>query len=145
MNKSIPFCIKTLKDGGIFWISYPKKSSNIKTDLTRDIGRDILQELNWRPVSQISIDDTWSSLRLKPVEKVKLKKDDSNEYIDNEKRIVRLPDDFKKILNQNKKAAETFDSLSFTHKKEYVKWIIESKKKETRIKRIKSAVEKLEK
>ncbi len=39
---------------------------------------------------------------------------------------------------------EVFDNLFFTHKKEYVTWVIESKKEETKIKRIKSAAEKLE-
>jgi Bacteriocin-protection, YdeI or OmpD-Associated len=144
LNQYLPDSYKKLKDNGILWISYPKKNSNIETDLSRDEGWDILKELNLRPVSLISINEIWSSLRLKPVEKVKAKKEFSNVYIDKEKRIVHLPDDFKKELNQNKIAMKVFDNLSFTHKKEYVIWIVESKKDETRMKRIKSAVEKLE-
>jgi len=35
-----------------------KKSSSIKTDITRDIGWDALMAAGIRPVTQIAIDDT---------------------------------------------------------------------------------------
>ncbi|UII34246.1 YdeI/OmpD-associated family protein [Fulvivirga ulvae] len=54
-----------------FWVAYPKKSSSIKTDISRDKGWDVFTTIGYRPVSQISINDTWSALRFKPAEKVK--------------------------------------------------------------------------
>jgi uncharacterized protein YdeI (YjbR/CyaY-like superfamily) len=36
-----------------------------------------------------------------------------------------------------------FDSLAFSHRKEYVQWIESAKKEETRTKRIEQAIEKL--
>lgn len=55
---------------GLFWISYPKKSSRIKSDLSRDTLWEMMADSGLRPVTQISIDETWSALRFRPVEKV---------------------------------------------------------------------------
>jgi hypothetical protein len=46
------------------WIAYPK-GKQLNTDLNRDIVRSILNENGLNPVRQISIDDTWSALRIR--------------------------------------------------------------------------------
>jgi len=46
------------------WIAYPK-GKQLDTDLNRDIARSILNKNGLNPVRQISIDVTWSALRLK--------------------------------------------------------------------------------
>jgi uncharacterized protein YdeI (YjbR/CyaY-like superfamily) len=38
---------------------------------------------------------------------------------------------------------ETFDGLSYTHRKEYVRWIEEAKRTETRTRRVEKSVEML--
>jgi uncharacterized protein YdeI (YjbR/CyaY-like superfamily) len=38
-----------------------------------------------------------------------------------------------------------FEKLSYTHRKEYCRWITEAKKEETRLKRLGKAIERLEK
>jgi len=58
-------------------------------------------------------------------------------------RVVEVPPDFKKALAQSKKARELFDGLSYTHQKEYVRWITGAKREETRNRRIERAVEML--
>lgn len=63
--------MQSLKPGGLLWFAYPKKSSSIKTDITRDIGWDALMAAGIRPVTQIAIDDTWSALRFRPISEVK--------------------------------------------------------------------------
>ncbi|MFQ5553542.1 MAG: hypothetical protein ACE5EW_07500 [Thermoplasmata archaeon] len=55
---------------GLLWISYPKKSSKIATDINRDVAWEVMKEFGLRPVFQISIDETWSALRFRPTEKV---------------------------------------------------------------------------
>ena len=60
-----------LRPGGILWLSYPKKSSKVETDITRDTGWDLLRDGGWRPVSQVAIDDTWSALRFRSTSEVK--------------------------------------------------------------------------
>lgn len=65
--------VNALKDEGLLWICYPKKSASIKTDLTRDDGWDALKKQGYEGVSLVSVDDTWSAFRFRPTEKVKAK------------------------------------------------------------------------
>lgn len=51
------------------------------------------------------------------------------------------PDDFLTALKKNKKALATFEGFSPSHKREYIEWIEEARRNETRSKRIKQAVE----
>jgi hypothetical protein len=66
-----PQAIKALKYDGLLWIAYPKRSSSIKTDINCDNGWETLDAAGFRPVTQISIDDTWSALRFRPKAEVK--------------------------------------------------------------------------
>jgi hypothetical protein len=60
--------------------------------------------------------------------------------IDTEERIVKVPEDLKKILSKNKKMKKLFDSMSYSHRKEYVDWITSAKKVETRERRLEKLV-----
>ena len=55
--------------GATVWIAYPKKTSGVATDMTRDKGWDAVTD-QIDVVSQVAIDDTWSALRFKPVAEV---------------------------------------------------------------------------
>ncbi len=55
---------------------------------------------------------------------------------DVEPRVVELPADLMKEFKKDKTAKANYDKLAYTHQKEYVKWIEESKKEETRQNRI---------
>ena len=152
MEKELGKVLKLLKEDDLCWIYYPKGTSGIQTDLTRDKGWDELlkhDELQW--ISLISFDDTWSTFafRLK-TEQDKKKESKPKErpifqYIDAAKKIIRLPEDFEKALKKSKKANEFLQSLSFTNKKEYVEWIVTAKREETRKERVSGSVERLEK
>lgn len=65
-----PTAIAAIRYDGILWISYPKKSAKVETDLSRDTMWTLLAEVNWRPVSQVSIDAVWSAVRFRPKEAV---------------------------------------------------------------------------
>ena len=56
-----------LKPGGLLWVSYPKGTSRIKADINRDTINTFAATLGLQGVAMISIDDTWSALRLKVV------------------------------------------------------------------------------
>jgi hypothetical protein len=47
------------------WVAYPKQSSEIETDLTRDAGWDPMHRLGWGVVSLVSVDETWTAMRFK--------------------------------------------------------------------------------
>lgn len=60
---------------------------------------------------------------------------------DTEERAVKVPEDFLNLLNEDPGLLEFFNGLSFTHRKEYVRWIVEAKKEETRKRRLFRAIE----
>jgi hypothetical protein len=63
--------------------------------------------------------------------------------IDEEPRVVEVPEDFKHALAGNETAKKAFEKLSYSHKKEYVEWIKAAKKDETRQRRIANMVDEL--
>ena len=66
--------IVALKPGGLMWLAYPKKTGAISSDMTRERAWEAFSALDWRPVSQIALDDTWSALRFRPAADVKSRK-----------------------------------------------------------------------
>ena len=54
---------------------------------------------------------------------------------------LTVPDYIHDAIKRNKKAAATFKSFPYTHKKEYVEWVTEAKTEETRNRRLETAVE----
>ena len=56
------------------------------------------------------------------------------------KRELTVPDYFMAALRANKKALAAFEDFSYSHKKEYVEWVVEAKREETRTKRIETAL-----
>ena len=56
-----------LRPKGLLWVSYPKGTSKVKTDINRDTIGSYAQSIGLQPVAMISIDETWSALRLKYV------------------------------------------------------------------------------
>jgi hypothetical protein len=64
---------------------------------------------------------------------------------DAEPRVVEVPQALKKAFKVEKEAKAVFEKLSYTHQKEYVKWIEEAKKDETRQNRIVKTIEMLKK
>ena len=53
----------------------------------------------------------------------------------------RAPDDLAAALNKNKKAQATFDGFAPSHRREYIEWIAEAKRQDTRLRRIAQAIE----
>ncbi len=58
-------------------------------------------------------------------------------------RQVEVPADLAGALAKDDAARATFDGLSFTHRKEWVRWVEEAKKPETRATRLAKTVESL--
>jgi hypothetical protein len=62
---------------------------------------------------------------------------------DDEPRVITPPTDFARALKANKIAQATWDKLSYSHRREYVRAIEEAKKPETRLRRIEKAIAQL--
>jgi uncharacterized protein YdeI (YjbR/CyaY-like superfamily) len=51
-----------------------------------------------------------------------------------------VPDDFGAALKKNAKARKTFENFSPSHRREYIEWITEAKREETRQQRLATSV-----
>lgn len=65
-----PAALAAVKYDGLLWICYPKKSSGVASDLSRDSMWELVAASGLRPVAQISVDEVWSALRFRPAELV---------------------------------------------------------------------------
>lgn len=154
LEKELSRVMKLVKPGITVWVYYPKGTSGVQTDLTRDKGWDCLlaesDKLTW--INLISFDDTWSVFGFRAkTEADKTKEAKSKpereifKWVNPKTKEVRLPDDLAAALKKNKKLSDTFHALAYSHKKEYVEWIVTAKKEETRAARIKGTMERLAK
>jgi hypothetical protein len=62
---------------------------------------------------------------------------------DTEVREVIVPEDVKLLLDQHMEGKKYFDSLSYSDRKEYIRWIDTAQKEETRARRIGMFIEKI--
>ena len=67
LEGKLPDVLKTMQEAAILWVAYPKLSSGLAADLSRDIIHALAPGYGLDTVSQIAIDEDWSALRLKRV------------------------------------------------------------------------------
>lgn len=152
LEKELEKVLKLVKPGVNFWVYYPKGSSGMQTDLSRDKGWEALKkkedQLTW--INLISFDDTWSVFGFRGKTDMDKKKEarpkavrEIFNWVNPATKEVKLPSDIATALKKNKALMAYFDKLAFSHKKEYIEWIVTAKKEETRIKRLEGMMEKL--
>ena len=49
---------------GASWVSWPKKSSKVPSDITEDVIREIALPMGFVDIKVCAVDDTWSGLKL---------------------------------------------------------------------------------
>jgi hypothetical protein len=64
LEKNLSILRKKIADTGTVWVSWPKKSSGVSTDVTEDVVRAVALPLGFVDVKVCAIDDTWSGLKL---------------------------------------------------------------------------------
>jgi hypothetical protein len=67
LDADLPAVLAKASPTAILWVAYPKLTSSLAADLSRDAIRALAPEHGLDTVSQIAIDDDWSALRLKRV------------------------------------------------------------------------------
>jgi len=140
-----------LKPDTIFWITYPKKSSGIPSDLEMMSSWDELAAYGYNGVAAAAIDQTWTALRFRPVGQSKvsdscneeIKKNEYSNYIDVDNKQIKLPAEMQDVLAPVPAAMEFYQKLSYSNKKEYVIWILSAKQEKTKQERLLKMVEKL--
>lgn len=66
LKEVAPQSIRALKPESLIWFSFPKGTSKIQTDLTRDRGWDVLRDCDLKWVALISVNSTWSAFAMRP-------------------------------------------------------------------------------
>ena len=152
LEKEMSKVMKLVMPEVFVWVYYPKGTSKIQTDLTRDNGWECLMrekdKLSW--INLFSFDETWSIFGFrsktdndrKKEAKPKPEREIFN-WVNPTTKEVRLPDALINAFKKNKKEADYFHSLAFSHKKEYIEWIVTAKKEETKMKRVEGTIERL--
>lgn len=133
----------------VLWIAYPKSSSKrYKCDFNRDTGWEVLGKLGFEPVRQVAIDEDWSALRFRRVEFIReMTRGFAMTEAGKAKAVPasapEMPSDLAEALRKAPTALAFFEQLAPSHRKEYVRWIEEAKKPETRLRRVEKAIEML--
>lgn len=140
-----------LRPDTVLWITYPKKSSGIVSDLEMMHSWNETAKYGLSGVAAAAINETWTALRFRPSNQVKrsevcnseIENNALGQYIDVKNRIVTLPSELKSAMQHQASSLALFDSLSYTNKKEYVSWVLMAKQEKTKADRIQKMVEKL--
>ena len=143
-----------MKPDTIIWAYYPKNSSGRQTDLTRDKGWDCLlaegDKLAW--INLISFNEVWSVFGFRGKTDADKKKEATPKpqreifsWVNPATKEVIVPAELEKALKKNKKLHDYFHALAFSHKKEYIEWIVTAKKEETKQARVAGTLDRLEK
>jgi hypothetical protein len=66
----LKYDLENIESDSVLWFAYPKGTSKIKTDINRDTIRLTVEEFGLKTVTAISIDETWSALRFRPIDRV---------------------------------------------------------------------------
>jgi hypothetical protein len=64
LEKELKRLRRLLADTGVLWVSWPKKSSGVKTNITEDVIRQVCLPLGFIDVKVCAVDETWSGLKL---------------------------------------------------------------------------------
>ena len=151
LSVSLKIIAPLLKPDTIFWISYPKKSSGIGSDLKMGDWNELIQ-YSLDGVASIAVDETWAGSRFRPIGQAKIsgvgnqeiRQNEYSAYVDVDNKTVTLPEDLNAILQQTPQALAFYQQLSYSNRKEYVLWILTAKQEKTRNERLAKMVEKLQ-
>jgi hypothetical protein len=64
LSADLPRLKKSIRQNGMIWISWPKKSSGVATDITEDKIRSLALKIGLVDVKICAVDETWSGLKL---------------------------------------------------------------------------------
>jgi hypothetical protein len=66
-DANLPGLLRKMPQTAILWVAYPKLTSPLAADLSRDVIHKLAPKYGLDTVSQIAIDEDWSALRLKRI------------------------------------------------------------------------------
>jgi len=146
INEVLP----ALHRDGKLWVAHPKTTSKIATTLNRECSWGCITQAGYEAVRQVALDHVWSAMRFRKADRLSLlgrtHSTATNTTIvdlDYVPHAFNAPEDFVQELKRSKIASHFFEKLSTGNKQEYVSWITNAKKRETRSRRLEAAIDKL--
>jgi hypothetical protein len=64
LHSDISYLKSQIVDNGAIWVSWPKKTSKLKSDITEDTIRNLALSIGLVDVKVCAVDETWSGLKL---------------------------------------------------------------------------------
>jgi hypothetical protein len=64
LDKELRAAVPKMKQDAAIWISWPKKSSKVETDITEDTIREVALPLGLVDIKVCAVDEIWSGLKL---------------------------------------------------------------------------------
>jgi hypothetical protein len=64
LARTLRACRSTLRSSAVLWVSWPKKSAKVRTDITEDTIRELALPLGFVDVKVCAVTDVWSGLKL---------------------------------------------------------------------------------
>ena len=64
LEKTLGTLRKTLRPDASIWVSWPKKTAKVPTDITEDVIRDVALPMGFVDIKVCAVDETWSALKL---------------------------------------------------------------------------------
>jgi len=63
LEEIAPMLFRVLRPDGMVWISWPKRSSKVPTDITEDVLREVLLPTGLVDIKVCAVDEIWSGLK----------------------------------------------------------------------------------
>ena len=161
---------QALHENSKLWIAFPKQTSKISSDLMRENSWHFMTDLEYEGSTLIPVDHVWNAMKFlkmkdvvrdenyKTVEEtlgpiVKEVRSDDTKKVKKRKTVkretsfdnstVQFPLELEKLFNTQSKTKELFNALTESNQVDFLNWITDAKKHDTRVKRIEQLVEKL--
>jgi hypothetical protein len=64
LKRQLSKCFKEIHPDGMIWVSWPKRSSGVSSDITEDVVRGLALPLGLVDVKVCAVDEVWSGLKL---------------------------------------------------------------------------------
>lgn len=64
LERQLSTCVNEIRQDGMIWVSWPKKSSGVSSDITEDVIRKLALPLGLVDVKVCAINEIWSGLKL---------------------------------------------------------------------------------
>ncbi len=64
MERALKTLRQTLRPEATVWVSWPKKASKVRTDVTEDVIREVALPMGWVDIKVCAVSEVWSGLKL---------------------------------------------------------------------------------